>query len=177
MDENKQDNKLNKKINKDTLKWIIVGFIGFAVIVLIFASGVFVGGMKAKFSYRWAENYHKNFGGPRNGFMEIMPFLPGDFIEGHGTFGEIIKINDSDLVIRGREDMEKVINITKDTIIKNGRETIKKENLKVGSQIVVIGSPNEQGQIEAELIRFFDNEDGMAPSFKRMLDAPPLSRR
>jgi len=82
-----------------------------------------------------------------------MPFLPGDFIEGHGTFGEIIKINNSDLVIRGREDIEKVVNITKDTIIKNRRETIKKENLKVGNQIVVIGSPNEQGQIEAELIR------------------------
>jgi len=150
-----------KKINQDVLKWVIIGLAGFVVIVLIFSAGMFVGGTKARFSYRWAESYHKNFAGPRAGFFVDWRTLPppGDFIEGHGTFGEIIKINDSDLIVKGQGDVEKVILITKDTTIERGRDTLKKDELKVGDSIVIIGSPNEEGQIEAKLIRVFNGED------------------
>jgi len=149
------------RVNRDVLKWVIIAIIGFVVIVLIFGAGIFVGGTKARFSYRWAESYHKNFAGPQGGFFGDWRTLPppGDFIEGHGTFGEIIKINDSDLIVKGQGDVEKVILITKDTAIERGRDTLKKEELKVGDSIVIIGSPNEQGQIEAKLIRLFDGED------------------
>jgi hypothetical protein len=148
--------KINIKISCDVLKWIIFGLAIFVAVVLIFGAGIFVGEMKARFSYRWAENYHKNFGGPQGGFMGRLPGNlppPGDFIEGHGTFGEIIKINDSDFVIKGQGDVEKVVVVGKDTVIDEGRKTIKKEDLKVGDCAVIIGSPNESGQIEAKLIR------------------------
>ncbi len=151
MSENKQ---------KDILKWIIIGLTGFAVVGLIFGAGMVVGGMKAKFSYRWAEQYHKNFAGPRTGFFSDWRSFPrGDFIEGHGAFGEIIQISDTDLVVKGRGDVEKVIITTEDTAIQKGRETIKKKELKIGDQIVIIGSPNEEGQIEAKLIRIFNGEN------------------
>ena len=158
MNEEKQQ---NKKINQDVLKWIIIGLAGFVMIVLIFSVGMFVGGMKARFSYQWAESYHKNFAGPKSGFFGDWRMLPppSDFIESRGTFGEIIKINDSDFVIKGQSDVEKVILITEGTIIQKGRDTIKKEELKVGDQIVIIGSPNEEGQIEAKLIRVFDEKE------------------
>jgi len=149
------------RVNRDVLKWIIVAIIGFVIVVLIFSIGIFVGGMKARFSYRWAESYHKNFAGPQGGFFGDWRALPppGDFIEGHGTFGEIIKINNSDLIVKGQGDVEKVILITKDTTIEKGRDTLKKEELKIGDSIVIIGSPNEQGQIEAKLIRLFNGEE------------------
>jgi len=157
MDEDKQD---NKKLNQDVLKRVIIGLAGFVIVALIFGAGIFVGGMKARFSYRWAESYHKNFAGPQEGFFGDWRTLPpSDFIEGHGTFGEIIKINDSDLIVKGQGDVEKVILITKDTAIEMGRDTLKKEELKVGDSIVIIGSPNEEGQIEAKLIRLFNGED------------------
>ena len=169
MNEDKQD---NKKINRDMLKWIIVGLAGFVIVILIFGVGMFVGGMKARFSYSWAESYHKNFAGPREGFFgdwRNPPPLPGDFIESHGTFGEIIKVNDSDFVIKGRDNIEKLIRIKEDTVIEKGRITIKKDELKVGNQVVIIGSPNEQGQIEAKLIRIFNGEDiKTPPSFPRL---------
>ena len=155
MTDNKQD---IKKRNHDILKWVIIGLAGFVIVVLIFGAGMFVGGMKARFSYRWAESYHKNFAGPKGGFFgdwQGSPPVPGDFIESHGTFGEIITINDSDFVINGRDGVEKIIIIKEDTAIKKGRITIKKDELKVGDQVVIIGSPNEQGQIEAKLIRTF----------------------
>jgi len=145
-------------MNKDILKWIIVSLTGFAVIVLIFGAGMVVGGMKAQFSYRWTESYHKNFAGPRNGFLNDWRnnlFFPGDFIEGHGAFGEIIELEEDGFVIKGRGGIEKLIMITQDTTIKKGKR-IKEDSLKVGDNIVVIGSPNEEGQIEASLIRLFN---------------------
>lgn len=157
MNEEKQP---NRKINRDILKWVVIGLAGFAVVVLIFGVGMVVGGMKAQFSYRWAESYHKNFGGPRGGFFgdwRRFPILPGDFIEGHGAFGEIIELSDSGFVIKGRGDVEKLIVTTEDVIIKKGRETIK-DGLKVGDRVVIIGSPNEEGQIKAKFIRLFNGK-------------------
>jgi hypothetical protein len=143
----------------DILKWIIVGLLAIVAIVLVFGLGVLVGEKKAKFSYHWAENYHRMFAGPKAGFLgnlRMPPFPPFDeFIEGHGTVGEIIKIEGNNLVIKGRGNVEKVIVVTEKTAIKSGRKDIKFSDLKIGDIIVIIGSPNEKGQIEAKLIRVF----------------------
>lgn len=147
MNENKNGNKC------DILKWVVIGLVAFAILAFIFGAGVFIGGMKARFSYRWAENYHNNFGGPKAGFF-------GDWqSESRGNFGQIIKINDSDIIIKGKDNVEKVIVITSQTLIEKGKNEIKKEDLKVDDYIVVIGSPNDQGQIEAKLIRIFNDKN------------------
>lgn len=161
------EEKHNKKLfqNPDILKWIIVGLIGFIVILFAFGAGVKVGTHKAKYSYRWAESYHKNFAGPRGGFLgDWRRFPAGDFIGGHGAFGEIIELNPSTgsgqagFVIKGRGDIEKVIITAEDTVIKKGRETIE-VSLEVGNNVTIIGSPNEEGQIEAKLIRVFNGDE------------------
>jgi len=148
----------------DILKWIIVGLLSIVIIVLVFGLGVLVGEKKAKFSYHWAENYHRMFAGPKIGFLgslRIPPFPPFDeFIEGHGTFGEIIKIEGNNLVVKGRGNVEKVIIVTEKTVIKSGREDIKVSDLKIGDIIVIIGTPNDKGQIEAKLIRVFPPKTG-----------------
>jgi hypothetical protein len=153
----------------DILKWIIVGLFAIVVIVLAFGLGVFVGERKAKFSYLWAENYHRMFAGPKAGFLgslRMPPFPPFDeFIEGHGTFGEIIKIEGNSLVAKGRENVEKVIVVTEKTVIKSGREDIKFSDLKIGDMIVIIGSPNDKGQIEAKLIRVFPPKSSFKGKF------------
>jgi hypothetical protein len=154
MNEEKQNNK--KVSNRDVLKWIIIGLVAFVVVVLIFSVGMFIGGMKARFSYRWAEQYHKMFAGPRRGFFsDWQKFPSGEFIGAHGVFGEIIVMKENEFVIKGRDDVEKVILISEKTTIQKGREKLKKEDLKVGNFVVVIGSPNEGGQIEAKFIRVF----------------------
>jgi hypothetical protein len=153
----------------DILKWIIVGVLSIVVLVLVFGLGVFVGEKKAKFSYLWAENYHRMFAGPRAGFLgnlRMPPFPPFDeFIEGHGTFGEIIKIEGNNLVVKGRGSVEKVIVVTEKTVIKSGREDIKFSDLKIGDMIVIIGTPNEKGQIEAKLIRVFPPKSSFKGKF------------
>ena len=149
-----EEQKVKKE--RDILKWVLVGLAVFIVLVLVFKIGMFVGEKKAQFSFRWAENYHRMFAGPKAGFLGGLKMPPfSEFIEGHGTVGEIIKIEGNNLVVKGRGDVEKLILVNEKTIIKSGFKNIKVSDLKIGDIIVIIGSPNEKGQIEAKLIRVF----------------------
>ena len=151
--------KNNEKSEYDGLKWAVIIIAGFVIVVSAFGLGVFVGGLKAKFSYQWAENYEKNFAGPPKGFFndfKRFPFPPPDFMEGHGIIGEIISVKDKSVAIKGKDGVEKVIVLNDDTVIRNKGAAVKKEDLKTGDYIVVIGAPNDEGQIEAKLIRIFN---------------------
>jgi hypothetical protein len=141
---------------------IVIGAL--IVLLLVFKAGVFVGYKKAQFSYRWGENYHRNFAGPRGGFFGDFRrgFGDSDYINAHGTFGSIIKIDPSigpgqaaTLIVKGSDNTEKTILVSDKTTIASRREAIKINDLKVDDRIVIIGSPNEQGQIEAKFIRVF----------------------
>lgn len=149
-----------KKIfqNRDVLKWVIIGLVGFVVLILVFGAGMKVGALKARYSYRWAENYQRNFAGPRRGgFLGSFRqgFKDRDFINAHGTFGSIIKIDGNTIIVKGKDDVEKTVLVSDKTTITSHRESLKMSDLKVDDQIVIIGTPNEQGQIEAKLIRVF----------------------
>ena len=122
-----------------------------AIICLVFGGGMYAGYRKARFSYQWGENYHKNFGGPRGGFMG--DFGGKDLIDANGVAGQIIKIDNPTLVIRGRDNIEKIIVVKDDTVINRLNETVKLNALKVNDFAVVIGEPNSSGQIEAKFLR------------------------
>ncbi len=157
-------------IKSKTFVVIIVVLFGLALLVGAFTLGAAVGYRKARFSYAWGENYSRNFGGPREGFMGnfAKDFSGGDLIDAHGTFGQVIKIDPSTgstgspqadsgqaatLVIKGPDNVEKSVLIKNDTTIQRLRETIKPGDLKINDNVVVIGDPNNLGQIEAKFIR------------------------
>lgn len=148
----------NKFFQSKTFKIILCAVGGLIVFLAVFKAGMFVGFKKAKFSYKWEENYHRNFAGPRGGFFKN--FSGGDFIDAHGIFGQIIEIDplteseqEATLIIKGRDDVEKIVLVTADTSIKSFRKTVNLSELKVDDYIVAIGEPNDDGQIEAKLIR------------------------
>lgn len=158
----KPKNVFNNPLKWDILKWVIAGLVSFVVLIFVFGAGVMVGAKKAEFSYRWAENYHNNFAGPRMGFMNNLKEFPaGDFIESHGSVGKIIEIDNNNIIIQGRENTEKTIIVEPSTIFKGAGGDIKISDLKVDDLITIIGSPNDAGQIEAKLIR--------------VMPAPPMS--
>jgi len=130
---------------------IVLGIAGILVLSLVFKGGMIVGAKKADFSCRWNNNYHANFAGPREGFGK--GFADRDFIDANGTIGQIIKIDGQTLTINGRDNVEKIILVKEDTAIKSVRETLKIADLKIDDLVVVIGEPNETGQISAKLIR------------------------
>ena len=70
-----------------------------------------------------------------------------------GVFGQIIKIENDKLIIIGKNNAETIVLITDKTIINRFQETISVADLKIDDAAVIIGEPNNAGQIEAKLIR------------------------
>ena len=153
-----------KEIIKSKLYLVIaISLAAIVILFLIFGAGMYVGYHKARFSYQWAENYHKNFAGPRGGFFS--DFGGKDLIDSHGVSGQIMKIDGSTLVIKGRDNVEKIVVIKDDTTIERFREIIKSSDLKVDDFIVVIGEPNNPGQIEAKFLRIMPPLPTSTPIF------------
>lgn len=163
--------KFKEFVQTKIFKIIVRIVIGLVVCLLVFAAGVSVGFRKANFSYKWGENYHRNFGGPKNGFLR--EFRGDGLVVGYGTAGQIIKIDSltststPSLVIKGTQEAEKVILIKNDTVVNRLKETIKPSDLKVDDYVVVIGKPNEAGQVEAKLIRIMPSPQLPLPRPRR----------
>lgn len=142
---------INKIFQSKASQGILFGLAGLIVVLFIFKVGMVVGSRKADFSSRWGEKYHQNFAGPRGGFFNDLG--REDFIEANGVFGQVIKIDGQTLVVKGRDNVERIVLVKEDTAIMRFREKIKPSDLKNDDYVVVIGEPNDNGQIEAKLIR------------------------
>lgn len=144
---------------------LVVG--GFMLVLVSFSGGVAVGLKKARFSYKFGENYERNFiGGPPSfgpkGMMGpeprgFMPDFPGrGFRNAHGIAGEIISIADSKIVIKDPDSQENTVSVSDETLIKRGKDTISINDLKNGDRIVVMGRPGDDGTVSADLVRVFE---------------------
>ncbi|MCX6793064.1 MAG: hypothetical protein NTY12_03480 [Candidatus Falkowbacteria bacterium] len=128
-----------------------------AILLFVFQAGLFIGFRKASFSFGWGENYHRNFGGPRQGFL---PGVRGDdFINGHGVAGMIIKIDNKSIVMKDVAGIERIVNTNEQTDIKNGRDNVILKDLKADERIVVLGIPEQDGSVTARMIRIFNGND------------------
>ena len=145
---------LGQIIRSKTFSRVLAVTAALVALLLIFQLGVLVGFRKARFSYRWGENYQRNFAGPRGGFIR-RGFGDRGFINAHGVFGQILKIDENVLVLKGRDGVEQLVLVGERTGIEHGRQRILFSELRVDDSLVVIGRPNEQGQIEAKFIRLF----------------------
>ncbi len=137
-----------------SFRGILIG-IGIVVAVLIiFQVGVSVGIRKATFGHRLGDNFERNFKDPRLGKFGFRNDSIGmNMLSGHGAVGKIVSIELPLVVVAGPDALEKTIVITKDTEIRQFRNVITKEDLVVGSYVVVLGTPNDVGQIDAKLVR------------------------
>lgn len=133
-------------------KGVLLGLAVLIIILVVFQAGIMVGFKKANFSFRWGENYHRNFGGPERGWFGNM-MGRDDYREAQGAFGQIIKIDTSSITVKDRNNTEKVVLLSDKTVISRFRENIKQVDLKIDDQVVIIGELNESGQVEAKLIR------------------------
>ena len=117
--------------------------------LIIFQAGVTVGFRKAHFAKSWNDNYYKNFGPNRHGVTGPMP---GQFPNAHGTVGKIISTSGSILIVEDR-GTEKTVSITDTTKIRKQNTDGISSDLTPETYIVVVGDPNDQGQINAKFIR------------------------
>ena len=143
---------------------IVAGVCIMLVVMCIFEVGVMVGYHEATFSSRWGQNYERNFGN-----MGMMQGLPdGHLPSPDGTLGKIISIsNDASsttLVVNNSQKPEEKILINSDTLVRDHEKTISASSLTVGSYVVILGIPNDQGEIEAKLVRVVPAPGIMAPA-------------
>lgn len=155
--DNKIKNVVKNLSDVKTLKVVAYALGVLILIFLIFQAGLSVGLAKAHYNCNWGENYYKNFG-PRP--IEERDRLPGmmmnmgeRFPNANGANGKIIKLELPTLIVQDRDNTEKVVLIKDDTKIVRQRDEIIGKDLKVDDFVVVIGNPNDKGQIEAKLIR------------------------
>lgn len=139
-----------KRAFESKISFKILCGLGIIVIaLLIFSAGVTVGFYKASFGHAWSENYERNFGMR----PDFSIFGENNFPNAGGAIGKIIKIELPTLIVQDKDNVEKVILTNDDTQIEKMRQPAQTTDLKVDDFIVVIGAPDEQGQIEAKFIR------------------------
>lgn len=155
---------IKKVFESKTSTGVLIGIGIVIVAILIFSAGVSVGFHKASFGRAWGENYERNFGMKPGNMM----FGKDNFPNSHGTIGKIIKIETPTMIVQDKDNIEKVILVKEDTQIQKAREIITINDLKIDDHIVVIGNPNEEGQIEAKFIRIIPSPELMpTPLFIR----------
>jgi hypothetical protein len=151
-----EENNIQKNLKPDVekvLKYLIIVILCGVIVMTIFVTGVLVGQEKARYSFAWVENYQKNFAGPVP-MQEISGTMQSNqVISGHGIFGQVLKVDGETLVVKGQDNMEKTVNVSDDTPIVKNRSKAKHSELKVGSNVVIIGEPDDDGQVEAKFIR------------------------
>ncbi len=143
-------------LRSKTFKIIIAVLLAGAYTLFIFSAGIMVGFHKAEFTSEWYEGYRQNFmGSPIGGHHGSL--LPGmNPMSSHSVAGNIISIDASALIIKTADGVEKTVIVTDDTSVRANRDDVKLTDLKVGNHVVIIGSPNDKGQITAALIRVVD---------------------
>lgn len=127
----------------------------FMIALFIFSLGVTVGFHKANFGRAWGEHYSQNFGPARGGArigidkVKMIDWAPN----AHGTIGKILKVEAGQFIVEDKDGTEKIVLLTEQTKIQKNTTTIMSTELRADDFVVVIGSPNSAGQIEAKLIR------------------------
>jgi hypothetical protein len=145
---------IKEYIQSPSFKGILIGIFIAIVALVIFQAGVAVGERKASFAHRFGENFEKNFKDPRGGEFMQRGFPGGaDMPGGHGAVGEIVSIALPLIVVAGPDNLEKTVVITDTTEIREFRDSIESTELEVGDFIIVLGNPNDAGQVDAKLIR------------------------
>ena len=151
--------KIKEKIDRfGIIKFLII----LIVICTVFQAGIFVGYHKARFYGSIEGNYYNSSNGNRGraGMMGEQPDfgnmmgdtnLPG----GHGAVGKIVSINLPNIIVASTDNVEKTINISSDTLIRQFRNTLNTQDLKIGDYVIVLGeaSSTDNGIINARLIR------------------------
>lgn len=150
-------------IKSQQFRGIIIGLSLALVALIIFQAGVAVGERRSNFAHRFGDNFERNFRNP-DGRMFGRGF-PGDdrLPGGHGAVGEIISIALPNIVVSGPDNLEKTIVIGDGTVVRQFQNEITGNDLKVGDHIITLGEPNEEGQIQAKLIRILPPPPGGFP--------------
>ncbi len=147
--------KLKKFFESRALHVIVYVIFAIAIVLFVFQAGILIGYKKAFFSCRLGENYNRDIEGHEgsDGMLPDFNSLNNNLPNANGASGYIIKMSLPNIIIADKDGVEKTVSITDNTIFREFRNDIKSSEIKTGDYVIVIGSPDNNGNIEANLIR------------------------
>lgn len=151
-------------LRSQTFQGVIVGVTASIIALVIFQAGVFVGFRKAAFMHRFRDVEHHD-GGSRGAFFDMPVRGPGKFISSDGAAGKVVSVSLPTFVVADHANVEKVVRVGGDTLIRRFDQEIRPEDIAVDEFIVVLGKPNEQSEIDAKLIRILPSPQGKEALF------------
>lgn len=145
---------------------VLIGGLTIGAITLMFLGiliGQAVGERRAAHYGKWQQNYERNFfGSPLR-----MPGIPLGRspipLKGHALLGEVLTVDKNTISLKGRNDIEQSVLIDDQTIIRKDNEPGSRDDLTAGSKVAVFGRPNDEGQVQARLIRIFPDNENLLP--------------
>jgi hypothetical protein len=141
------------------IRYAVGAIVALGFLLFIFEAGVFLGYHKAEYTSNLGDNYIKTFEGGVASTSSLWMRPPRkDLPGGHGAVGKVIKVEPTSVVVASSNNVEEIINIDSGTIIRQFNDEASTTNISVGDTIVVVGYPNNTGEIQAKLIRILDNE-------------------
>lgn len=150
---------MNEFFKSPRFKSIIYLLALLLIALVIFQAGVFVGFRRATFSYQWDNNYVHD---PRSVFAPFMH--DSDEPNPHGTFGQVVSANYPEIMVKGPNTPEQIVILGPGTAIRRFHDAGTTTDLKAGTQVIVVGSPNEKGEIQASFVRIMPPLPGGATS-------------
>ena len=121
--------------------WLIISLVAVGVLVAagtVFAAGFFVGRSSAN-----AASFNNLSRGVNRG--------------GHGAIGAIQSVVDQKIILSMRGGKTQVILISTETRLEKNYQKIGLTDFKINDQVIVIGSPNSEGEINARLVGVIDS--------------------
>jgi hypothetical protein len=141
---------LSQFVKSKLFAGVVMGVAITLVVICIFEAGVALGYHEATFSSHWGENYSTNFGGTDYGLDSHQPTA-------HGSIGKILSVSTSGatttLVVDGDSHPEQKVLVDSDTTIRSQENTMTVSSLTAGTYVVILGTPDDQGVIDAKLVR------------------------
>ena len=126
---------------------VVLGFV-----LMVFQAGVYLGYHRAIFSAHLGDNYVATFEGSTSTDM-WMRMQHRDLPGGYGAVGKVVKVGSSTIVVATPNNVEETVLINANTIIRHFRNTASTTDIQIGNSVIVLGSPNANGEINAGLIR------------------------
>ena len=137
-----------------------MGLGSLVAVIIVFQAGEYVGFRKAQFAESFGDNFQRNFIGARHGAATNVFFddMPG----GHGAIGKVVSVSLPTFVVEGPDNIEKIVMIDDDTVFRSFRNAATTTDLSPDQYVVVLGSPEDDGKIDAKLVRIIPPPSGVS---------------
>ena len=133
------------------LRKTIYGLAILLAVLIIFQAGMSVGYRRATFLYHWDTSYSSGLGNPHS---ILAPFArDADDMNPNSVIGNLVSVHMPLIMVKGPSSAERVVLLSSSTIIRYSGQDVSISNLSNGNQVLVIGAPDDQGQIRASFIR------------------------